>query len=362
MSRRLTSTRLVYRLFLHDAQVAISLNINPLISYAELELPLPIVRQLWEAKTAIEWKEAHLGLGLMSLGRLPSLADALHDMSQLTSFQWQIDVQFAAFVVLHGIMALINEHHRLKFISKGHSKHWHALVTNSRHQEVYQALQYFRLICYEWHIPPEPQILLVCEVASMFLHMSLEELQLFAGKEDKKEARRVYHSALEWINSADSRRAVWHAGQVIRAAKAMSPISLTRFFAISVYYASLAFWSYSVVSKAKHSKAAICSPSSGVQLQDSHPTIFLDSEETKNVPKFICLGRGYPALQGADGPAFLTEPGLAMQVAQGVLHADIPYDALSPLVQSLCQLMHDLGSAATSSGPSPPVRPEGIGR
>lgn len=322
------------------------LNINPLISYAELELPFPAIRQLWEAKTADEWKEVYLTVGGLGPDRLPSLADSLHDMSQLTAFRNRIDLQLATFVVLHGLSALINEYHRLKFISRGTSKHWHALVINSRQQELSEALQHFRMVYQQWPEPLGPGILLVCEVISMFLYMSLEELQLFAGKEDKQEARRVYHRAIEWINSVDSRRAIWHAGQVIRAARSMPPGSLTGFFAIGVYYAGLALWSYSVVSKANDAKMAANSSHSPSDL--TWPTVFLDAEDMTDVLKFISLGCGCPALQGPQGPAMVSDASLTMHVIQGVLRTDAPHENLAPLVLSLSCLISDLGNAVRS--------------
>ena len=336
-------------MFCHDGQSSMMLHVNPLISYAELELPLPTSRQLWEAKSAIEWKEIYLSAGPLSRERLPSLADLLHDMSQLTIYQGKIDVQMAAFALLYGLFALIREYHRLKFISKGNSKHWHALVINSRHQELSETLQHFRVVCSGWHQAVRPEISLVLEVISMFLHMSLEELQLFAGKEDKNEARRVYHSALEWINSMDSRRAVRHAGQVIRAATAMPCGSLTGIFAIGVYYASLAFWSYSVVSKANDAKAAAGRSSSRMSMGGDSPIVLLDDEESTDVQKFISLGWGQPCLKGTQSPILVADPCLTMHVVEEVLRAEVNHDALPPLVQSLCQLLCDLGKAARCS-------------
>ncbi|KAJ5984684.1 hypothetical protein N7481_006783 [Penicillium waksmanii] len=250
--------RLVYHVFVHDAQSAATLNVNPIISYTDMDLSLPTARQIWEAKSAMEWKEL---LCNATPERMPSLIDLLRDISQLSVFQDRIDTQMSALVLLHGLSALVNEYHRLKFISGSNSKHWHALVTNSRQQELEQSLQHFRLVCSELRIKCRPEIILVCEVVSMLLHMSLEELQLFAGKEDKQEARRVYQSALEWITSPDSRRAIWHAGQTLRAARQMAPGSITGFLAIGVYYASLAFWSYGVVSKARDSRSIESPPS-----------------------------------------------------------------------------------------------------
>ncbi|KAJ5094980.1 hypothetical protein N7532_007271 [Penicillium argentinense] len=331
--------RLVYHVFLHDAQSAVTLNVNPLISYADLELPLPAARHLWEAKSAVEWKELYHAI---TPERVPSLADLLRDMSQLSLAQDRIGTQMAALSLLHGLAGLINEYHRLKFISSSNSKHWHALVTNSRQQELDQALQHFRMVCSELRHQCRPEIILVCEVVSMLLHMSLEELQLFAGKEDKQEARRVYHSALEWITSSDSRRAIWHAGQIVRAARQMAPGSLTGFLAIGVYYASLAFWSYGVVSKAKNVRL-IGRPSSPVSALG--PTVFLDAEEVPDVSKFVTLGCGLPALQSHSGPIYLADSGMTMRLVQTLLRPDSS-ERTPPLVQSLAQLMGDLAQVA----------------
>ena len=320
-----------------------ALNINPIISYADMELPLPASRQLWDAKSAIEWK----GLFRTTAPeRLPSLADLLRDMSQLTVFQDRIDTQFAASVLVHGLSALVNEYHRLKFISTSNSKHWHALVTNSRQQELDQALQHFRMVCSELHVQCRPEVILVCEVVSMLLYMSLEELQLFAGKEDKQEARRVYHSALEWIASPDSRRAVWHAGQVIRAARTMSPGSLTAFSAIGVYYASLAFWSYSVVSKANSARLT-GSPNS--QISNTGPTVFLDGDQGPDISKFVTLGCGLPALQGLGAAVYLVDPATTMKLVQATLQSE-PSEKAPALVQMLAQLMGDLGDCVRACG------------
>ncbi|KAF9895084.1 hypothetical protein FE257_004713 [Aspergillus nanangensis] len=354
--------RLVHHLYLHDAQSAMMLNLNPLFSYAELELPFPSIRPLWDAQSPTAWRDVYLTSGLTS-ERLPSLVDSLHDLSQLTTFQACIDLQLSAFVLLHGLSALINEYHRLKFIWKGNSKHWNALVIHSRYQELTQTLQHFRMVYDEFTHEPGPEILLVYEMISMFLNMSLEELQLFAGKEDKREARRVYHSALEWISSMESRRAIWHAGQVVRAAKAATTTTtttttaskagcgLTGALAVGVYYASLAFWSYAMVFKAKNVQVPVGSPPSGSAFVGRWPTVFLDGDETPEVQKFISLGCGCPALlRGRDDSAAATldDPGEIMDVVQNVLRADASHDALPPLVHTLWNLMEGLGNAARS--------------
>ena len=56
----LIGSRLVYHMFIHDVQASVLLSINPLISYVELDLPLPSCRKLWDAKSATDWKMFYL--------------------------------------------------------------------------------------------------------------------------------------------------------------------------------------------------------------------------------------------------------------------------------------------------------------
>ena len=178
----------------------------------------------------------------------------------------------------------------------------------------------------------------------------MEDLQLFAGKEDKSEARRAYDSAIECINSIDSRRAILHAGQAVRAAKAIPGTLLRGFLAFAVYHAGLAFWSYSVVSnaKTKSAKAPLTSLSSAQVIgSPPRPAVFLDSKEMLEAEKFIPLAYGSPALHGPEGTTILVEDACqTMRVIQDVLRKDATNEALHPLILSLCQLMNGLGNAA----------------
>lgn len=304
-----------------------------------MELPLPASRNLWDAKSAVEWKVIFRS-NATAAERLPSLTDLLRDMSQLTIFQDYIDTQFAASVLVHGLSALVNEYHRLKFISTSGSKHWHALVTNSRQQELDQALQHFRMVCLGLKTQCRSETILIGEVVSMLLYLSLEELQLFAGKEDKQEARRVYHSALEWIASSDSRQAISHAGQIIRAARGMPTGSLTGFLAIGVYYASLAFWSYGVVSSAKEARITECPES---QPPSCGTTVFLDGDKGIEVSNFVTLNCGLPALYGPGEAVYLNDPAAIMKLAQSTLQPETS-ETTPALVQMLSRLMGDLGN------------------
>tara|TARA_R110002060_G_scaffold50370_1_gene61163 strand:- start:36 stop:470 length:435 start_codon:yes stop_codon:yes gene_type:complete len=79
----------------------------------------------------------------------------------------------------------------------------------------------------------------------MILYVSPEELQRFAGKGGEEAAVQVIPSLEQWASTGHARKAVWHAGQVFRAAAQMPPAGLRDFLAIAVYFASLTIWTYS---------------------------------------------------------------------------------------------------------------------
>lgn len=182
----------MYHAFIRDAQTSVSLHVNPVVSYAEVNLPLPASRDLWEAETATQWRDRYLSKGFTN--RLPSLVETIQDISQLTDHQNGIDIQFSGLIVLYGIWALVWEYHQCESISKG-SEYFDPLLLNSRYKELSQLLQHFRLHSSEWHEPLQSQVILLLELVSMHLHMPLEELQLYAGKEDREAARKANDSA-----------------------------------------------------------------------------------------------------------------------------------------------------------------------
>jgi len=184
------------------------------------------------------------------------------------------------------------------------------------------------------------------ELLLLNLNVSFEELQLFAGKEGIEDARRVYPFLQRWYQSRDSRQAIWHAGQILRAARLMPPEHLRDFFAIVVYHASLTFWVFGILgirNKSSHVHQSI--------LKSTKPEIvILDGERAPE--KFIAGGRGNPAISsfvGIGGEVklvFLDDLTTVMEILIAVLHQNEEWDTMPPLVENLSRLMKDLGNAA----------------
>lgn len=198
-----------------------------------------------------------------------------------------------------------------------------------------------------------PDTMMFYELCMMNLHVSFEELQLFAGKEGSEEAQKVYPLLKTWKESRTARQAMWHAGQIVRAAITCHPNHLKGFSAIALYHASLAFWVYGMISLGTSRSTKL--PSSTYETAADSELIWLDGEETAETRRFISLGRGiavvhyFPKDSHQESPfARLDNPKAVMDIIIKILcrnkGADSPI--LSPLVENLSQLMRDLGNAA----------------
>jgi len=183
----------------------------------------------------------------------------------------------------------------------------------------------------------------------MNLHVSLDDLQLFAGKEGEEQARRVYPILQQWSESSEARQALWHAGQILRQAKMFPAGHLKQFYAVGVHHAALALWTYGVVTKATRNQSTI-----GM----SQDIVYIDGLDSTEVQRFIGFGQGRPMIRGVrcDGgqaiEAPLGDPRSCMEVAQEVLRSNFNtgHDLLPPIVENLCHLIKQLGGAAWAVG------------
>jgi len=328
-----THKRLVFFLFRHDAHMSITLSLNPNISYAELSLPLPHSAQLWQAKTAEAWKAAMLKL---PHHQLPSVLDLLQNIDRYVESRDLFDVEIATYALLSATWGLVREYRQQMSITAASPNQWcnGTLLLSSRLTELKRLLECLRI-----GAPDTPSIRVFLETLSMHLHMSLEDVHLFAGVEGHEEAKRVFPSLREWVRTSSARQAVWHAGQITRYAKLIP--GLATFNAVAVYHAALGFWSYGVMlaatdtaSESKSAEAVVC----------------LNGTDESAAQRFIALNRGRAAItvakpEGGENIALLGNPG---EVMQGLItlmrssHKVRPPQSRPPLVENLLELMSGL--------------------
>jgi hypothetical protein len=348
--------RLAFHTLIHDAQTSIALLVPPIISYAEMSLEMPASQALWLAKNAYTWRDSYLANDSSPTSRLPSLTHCIHDVLPLAKVQHRIDLRMSVSIVLHGIWSLIWEHRQLDSLLKLQppNHRWNgALISTSWHQELCRILNSFRVTVSDWNGGVRPEMIMTQELFMMNLHVSFEELQLFAGKEGHEEARRVYPFLREWFEGRESRQAVWHAGQVIRAATSCHPTHLRDIHAIALYHASLAFWAYGMISLAisrrNSQSASPANSATGGEL------VWLDGEDTSDTRRLIALQRGILVIRDWSKSAEQREDFVLLDDVQGVMEVIIAIlrkncnndgKSLSSLVENLAQLMRDLGHAA----------------
>ncbi|KAM3065720.1 hypothetical protein ACMFMG_011423 [Clarireedia jacksonii] len=331
--------RLVYHLLGHDAKSSISLLVSPLISYAELDVPLPEAQELWLASSAREWKAIYRRKFDNKSIRIPSLTECVADLDLVESSKDVIDRTLSCAALLHALWGMVWEYRKLSLLFCGKPRIWDSgIAIMSRYQELIKVLDYYR-------ISYSNESILLLELILLHLHMSLEEIQLFVGLEGTEQARKVHHSVKAWIKSKTSRQAIWHAGQLFRTAKTLPPLHLRDFHAISLYHAGLAFWAYGLASR-----MFVPERSSQFGLESTYcpdtlnQTIWLDDEETGVTCRYISLGRGIPALHGIRPEmqaAPLDDPTAIMEVIIEIMRQgdSEPLRPNSPLVENLISIM-----------------------
>lgn len=346
--------RLAFHTLIHDAQASISLLTRPLISYAEVSLELPCSLELWRAKTAQAWRDIYLRNSAILSARLPSLMHCVHDIQPLSKVRDAIDLQFSTSIILHAIWSLVAEYRQLEFVLKIQSqeRHWNgALISTSWHQELCQLLEHFRITVAEWEGGLTQECAVLQDLFMMNLHVSFEELQLFAGKEGNEEAQRVYPLLRHWFDNRRSRQAIYHAGQVLKAASAFPSNQLRDFFAVALYHCALCFWVWGVCSLGTSRTKQLSNhdiPGEGDEL------IWLDGEDTPDTRRFIAISRGIPMIRGhtrngeSNQGCRLDNPKAVMESIINVMSRNCTNgsNVLPPLVENLGQLMRDLGNAA----------------
>ncbi|KAB8210433.1 hypothetical protein BDV34DRAFT_220571 [Aspergillus parasiticus] len=367
--------RLAYYVLELDMQVAMVFNRNPTVSYSEFTAPLPHASEEWFASSAVEWRQAYLerdhGDGQDEL----SLRDLLLQPTLLNSLPSCLDFSKAISLLLHGLAGQVYEYKKQNIFA-GSSQSRRSvtlqLAIRTQQQDLYQTLSGIRN-CISFRAP---EVTLLLEFLALSLFADLEEIQRFVGKDGVTEARRVYSSLIDWFHSIESRNAVWHAGQVIQAARDIDHFQFRGYETIMIYHATLVLWVYGALSCAniKHSSSG-CPPGqrgafdslplSGSPARAklaSHKDIYLDGSMNEDVHRFLEIGDGFPGLKSWNsGPSPQESPSnqqfafcdlrhsnMVMGIGRKVLERNYPYTPnnqrpLPPLVQRLCNIMNELG-------------------
>ncbi|KAF5689956.1 transcription factor Pig1p [Fusarium circinatum] len=331
--------RLIYHCFVLDTQVSIAMSTCPLISFSELKTPLPESNDLWLAKDAEAWKAIYLRQQRQHT-RI-TLYDYFRNAAEIDS---SYDGSFCQLIILSGIWGMVWQ--CLQSIAVLDKPRHSDPALTLRQQEIVQILHRFRVNMMGdeagWQDGP---VTMMYHLVYMHLHIPFEEVELFAGKGHQSDARNALALLLDWTNSPESRKAIWYAGQMIRAAEMFEPGRLRGFYTIALYQANLALWAYAVVSQVKGTNK-------NDPILNQEEMVCLNGPESPLVQRFI--SRGVPSVaviqpsapQLGSSPIRLMDREAVVNYVLGILSANFSHvEAVPPLVENLEQLLDKLGRA-----------------
>lgn len=357
--------RLVHHVFRHDMYMTVTKVRNPLVSYAEMSLPLPARLDLWYAPTAEAWKSLYLSDATGDQRRTLSVRELLADKALVKSLPESIDRRLANKAYVHGLAALTwdcSQQSKLFNTVDPSANPSGRLWLQSRYEGLYDTLQNFSS---DLH-PESPSLRILQEFLMMSFHVSPETITAFAGKSGEEEAHRAYKELQAWAPTKPARLAVWHAGQVLRAALQVPHHTLRGADSFIIHHTVMVIWAYSMLQRDAARKAGLATPINGAP--NPHQSfldaiavdqiVTLDGESNGKTNAFVSSGAGRPFLQldesswipqtgEQSGMCDLRYPQQVLLAGVRVLESRFPgesRDRLPPLIKSLCDLMDLLAS------------------
>ncbi|KAL4883529.1 hypothetical protein BJY04DRAFT_226549 [Aspergillus karnatakaensis] len=341
--------RLAYHLFEHDVEAATAMNRPALTSYTEFTLPFPSARDLWLAPTATAWKALWETKYSHSEPTKLSLRDLLADPSLLNQPLINIDTGVVNSALLHGLMSQVWEFRQQALLadsSQSTAKAVTRLWLQSRQEDL---LSLFNTVKDDIGTLPANATLFT-QFALMHLHVHFDSIQRFAGQFGELEARQEYPRLRAWGLTKESRLSIWHAGQVLRAARQVPPFQLRGFDSLAIYHAVLVLWVAGLL-RCGERQTDIFASSPGY----AEVLVGLDGAETEATKAFVNRDIGQPALTlqttspGGEQTTILSSlrsPRLVMDAGRQVFDGNLQgaEDNLPPLIDNLRKLMHDLGN------------------
>ena len=365
--------RLVLHTFIHDSQASLAHTKTPLLTPSQMQLPLPLSLALWQAHDAESWRSCYLSRTRMQQSKMPSVVAIGADFQILQRYGDSIDERLCTLLACHLIAydVIQNRQQAAVFASRSDSSRtgrW--LAHTNRQKEIYEDLNAIHTY-YEMMAQPLHEALFLLQYLMMLLHTSFDDIQLFSGRSGESEARRVYPLIKAWTESAESRTAVWHAGQALRAARLFEKTKLRDVYAVILNHATLVLWVYGMVTGnlARMSRGASPAREGMQQLAFSRNNIrpgqdndvLLDAEDGRQAKAFRHFGQGRPCLSRVESGQLLRgkaevcpleHPKGIMLLASQVLKDNFPNSSsgLPALVDNLVKLMTELSRFSGKDG------------
>lgn len=193
--------RLVYHLFEHDIYMTMINHRQPLLSYAELTLPLPASETLWLAPSAAVWARI---MSELSPSSRPSMRSLLQNPGSLSCLHVGFDPLVAQSAYSQGLASQIWEHRQQTVLLDDSSDPSSQLWSRARQQRLQECLRNAGVVLNE-------SSALLCvfqQFMQMYLHVDLDTVTRFAGRCGEEAAHRAYIALQQWCRSREARTAI----------------------------------------------------------------------------------------------------------------------------------------------------------
>lgn len=334
--------RSVCRAAINDVQCSAAYMRSPCFYTTEISFSLPAAGDLWYAPDHQAWRALWLQKDVPEESLRPTLQDVFDDPSILASTTHGCDSELSLLLALHCLWPQITAyldskplHERSSLQKPGHNIMW----LEVQRQDLYKRLGTFKQTM-DGMSTSNAEIHLGCELFMMTLFVSPGDIQRFAGQFGEKESRRKEPSLRASSASDEARYAMWHAGQVLRAAKLFKPTQLRGFYATAIYQACLTL--------ALPFLLESLGPSNGSRDITHDSLVVLNGPDSMAIKAYLSAGLGQPALLFGTDTKVLSDVQLIPTIIARLFednHA-LSADQLPPLLERLVVLVSDLARLA----------------
>ena len=350
-----TQLRLASHLLIRDAQSSMALLQPPILCDMEISLPLPACQKLWLARSAEAWKRGYLGKHLR-IDTLPALNVSVNDFAGVLEYTDELDTDLTALVILSALASQTFQYSQRSRARKYSTQQNSDLLVASLYQENLNRLESFKATFSDWGREGlEPATRILYERQLMNLHACIEDLQFLAGKEGATLPQNIVPELAKWMRAKEGRLAVWHAGQILAAAKGLCNSTLREGSAVAIVHAALVLWAFGILSEKEISDRLEASNSMLDNGQAAVKEVQMNGPGGAAVQQFLLLARGRPfisswhtneaemVINDQNVPLHCTTSVVATMVeALHATHASARYDTL--LLTHLSDLIQGLDS------------------
>lgn len=160
-------------------------------------------------------------------------------------------------------------------------------------------------------IKAEPKWPILIELQHMHINAPFHQMEELLGKEGPCVVQKAYTILCKWQQTSSARRAVWHAGQVIRSIRSSAALKAD-IYVVAAYQAGLCLWTYGHLSRegsthspmvsermteaSKSPQATVQTLEGSIERGGAHQ-VAIDGPETLDSQRWLSYCQGIPVIQ-----------------------------------------------------------------